>query len=74
MTDMKNTEHEKQAVDKGVQDALPKDARWHRREARRLLAGKSGLTDTQKIERMQRAAKHLNAALHMAQTGEVLDV
>lgn len=44
-------------------DGPAKDARWHRREARRLLVGKPGLTDEQKIERMQRAQAHLEQAI-----------
>jgi hypothetical protein len=60
---MQNTQAEKEAVDKGVQQALPQDARWHRREARRLLVGKPGLTNEQKVKRMQRAKEHLETAI-----------
>lgn len=60
-----NTPEEQEAVDKGVQDALPQDARWHRREARRLLVGKKGMTDEQKIARVIRAQNHLAIALDM---------
>lgn len=61
--DFKNTQAEKEAVDKGVQAELPKDARWHRREARRLLNGKKGLTNEQKVERMERAKSHLEQSI-----------
>lgn len=75
----KNTEQEMVAVDAGVQDALPKDARWHRREARRLLGGKSGLTNDEKVKRMNRSIEHLMEARDMLldtmvvemQTGEI---
>lgn len=66
-----NTEAEKVAVDEGVQAALPKDARWHRREARRLLIGKSGMSDEKKVMRMKRAIAELEAAVKMMETGEV---
>lgn len=59
------SEQEATAVDPGVQDALPKDARWHRREARRLLIGKKGMSHAKKIERMQRAIDHLSEAITM---------
>jgi len=70
---MKNTEAEKAAVDEGVQAALPKDARWHRREARRLLWGKKGMADEQKIERLERAYDHLAEAIHLMKTGEEME-
>lgn len=63
MSDFQNTEAEQVAVDDGVQDALPEDARWHRREARKLLIGKSGMTDSQKIESLSAAMGHLKSAL-----------
>lgn len=63
VNDLKNTQAEKEAVDEGVQAELPKDARWHRREARRLLVGKKGLTNEQKVERMERAKSHLEQSI-----------
>lgn len=64
-------EDEATAVDEGVQEALPKDPRWHRRQARKLLIGTSGLTNAQKIARLKQAVEHLNTAVQMMQTGEV---
>lgn len=49
---------------------MPKSARWHRREARRLLVGKSGLTEAQKIERIQEAMQHLSTALILMAEGD----
>lgn len=69
MTDTKNTEAEQEAVDSGVQAELPKDARWHRREARRLMVGRGGMTANQKRERVERARDHLNEALTLMQEG-----
>lgn len=69
--DLKNTQAETEAVDKGVQENLPyQDARWHRREARRLLIGKKGMTDDEKVQRMLRAKKHLEQAIEMTIVGE----
>lgn len=65
----KNTEAEQVAVDDGVQAELPKNARWHRREARNLLIGKSGMTDAEKIVRMQQAVSHLEKAMEMIADG-----
>lgn len=63
MTDSKNTEAEATAVDEGVQNALPMDARWYRREARKKLIGKSGMNAEQKRARVEAARDLLNKAL-----------
>ncbi len=65
------TEQEATAVDPGVQKEIPKNARWHRREARRLLIGKKGMSHAKKIERMQRAIDHLSEAITLTiESGE----
>lgn len=65
MNDMTNTEAEATAVDEGVQNALPFDARWYRREARKKLIGKSGMTAEQKRARVESARDLLNKALEL---------
>ena len=57
-----NTQAEQEAVDPGVQEALLQNARWHRREARRLLGGRSGLTKTEQVERINQAIAELQCA------------
>lgn len=73
MNEMQNSPEEMAAVDKGVQAALPKDARWFRREARRLLIGKEGLDAAGKIERMKRARAALDKAIALMESGEIID-
>ena len=68
---MVNTEAEMVAVDAGVQAALPKDARWFRRNARSLMIGRSGLSNEQKIARMEQAIESLQAAVKIMKTGEI---
>lgn len=66
MNDMKNTEAEATAVDEGVQEALAvpaPTARWYRREARRLMIGKSGLSEAQKLSRVKEAHTLLGNAI-----------
>lgn len=59
-----------EADQKAWDDNAP-GARWHRKEAQRLIKGKKGLSDEDKVVRMQRAVKHLNAAINMMETGEI---
>lgn len=72
--DTKNTEAEATAVDEGVQEALAAPtARWHRREARKSLIGRSGLSNEEKVAQMKKAIAHLNAAVHLIETGEIVE-
>ncbi len=63
--DTKNTEAEATAVDEGVQKEIPKDARYHRRAARKLLIGKKGLSKKAKYRQITRAIAHLEKARDM---------
>jgi hypothetical protein len=72
MNDMMNTEAEATAVDEGVQAVLPPSARYERRQARKLLIGVSGLTEEQKIERMEQAVAHLNKAIDLMKNPPVV--
>ena len=73
MSEFMASQAEAEAVDAGVQDALPKDARWHRREARKLLVGKSGLTAEEKVERIDLAIELLEKARTMMVAAQTID-